>query len=110
MLMARSSVGKDVKAEKSKFCEWVKLPAPSIAHMHPSLLGAKEFPDAGGAGGASVAAKSQRVAETETEMELRMRMRMRMQKQRSCSCQRQIDILLRSTHLSFLQIFSKSNQ
>ena len=48
VLMARSSVGKDVKAEKSKVCEWVKLPAPSTAHMHPSLLGAKEFPDTAG--------------------------------------------------------------
>lgn len=43
--MIRSSVGKDAKVEKSKVCEWVKLPAPSTTHMHPSLLGANEFPD-----------------------------------------------------------------
>ena len=45
VLMARSSFGKDVKAEKSKVWEWVKLPAPSTVHVHPSLLGVKEFPD-----------------------------------------------------------------
>ena len=44
--MVRSSVGKDVKAEKSKVCELVKLPAPSTTHMHPSLVGAAESPDA----------------------------------------------------------------
>ena len=43
--MARSLVGKDVRAEKSKICEWVKLPAPSTTHMHPSLFGVKDFPD-----------------------------------------------------------------
>ena len=42
--MARSSVGKDVKTEKSKVCEWVKLPAPSDTHRHPCLLGVKELP------------------------------------------------------------------
>lgn len=49
--MVRSSVGKDVMAEKSKVCEWVKLPAPSTTHMHPSVLGADELPDAAGAYG-----------------------------------------------------------
>ena len=48
VLMARSSEGKDVKAEKSNVCEWVKLPAPSTVHIHPSLLGSKEPPDTGG--------------------------------------------------------------
>lgn len=38
-------------AEKSKVCEWVKLPAPSTTHMHPSVLGADELPDAAGAYG-----------------------------------------------------------
>ena len=45
MLITRSFVGKDVKVEKSKVCEWVKLPALWTTHIHPSLLGAKEFPD-----------------------------------------------------------------
>ena len=49
VLMARSSDGKDVKAEKSKVCEWVKLPTPSTDHMHPSCLGVLEVPDAAGA-------------------------------------------------------------
>lgn len=48
VLMARSSAGNDVKAEKSKVLEWVKLPAPSTVHIHPSLLGANEFPDTAG--------------------------------------------------------------
>lgn len=48
VLMARSSAGKDVKAEKSNICEWVKLPAPSTVHIHPSLVGAKELPDTAG--------------------------------------------------------------
>ena len=46
--MVRSSCGKDVNAEKSKVCEWVKLPAPSTTHMHPSLLGDRELPDTAG--------------------------------------------------------------
>ena len=48
VLMARSSAGKDVKAEKSNICEWVKLPAPSTVHIHPSLAGVKELPDTAG--------------------------------------------------------------
>lgn len=48
VLMTRSSDGKDVKAEKSKVCEWVKLPTPSTTHVHPSLLGTREFPDTAG--------------------------------------------------------------
>ena len=48
VLMARSSLGKDVKAEKSNVWEWVKLPAPSTTHVHPSLVGIKEFPDSAG--------------------------------------------------------------
>ena len=48
VLMARSSAGKDVKVEKSKVLEWVKLPAPSTVHIHPSLLGANEVPDTAG--------------------------------------------------------------
>ena len=47
-LMARPSVGKEVMVEKSKVCEWVKLPAPSTIHTHPSLLGSSEFPDTAG--------------------------------------------------------------
>ena len=47
--MTRSSVGKDVKTEKSKVCEWVKLPAPSATHRQPSLLGVKELPGTAGA-------------------------------------------------------------
>ena len=48
MLIARSSVGKNAKVEKSKVCECVKLPAPSTTHMHPSLLGASEVPGTAG--------------------------------------------------------------
>lgn len=48
VLIARSSAGKDVKAEKSKILECAKLPAPSTVHIQPSLLGAKEFPDTAG--------------------------------------------------------------
>ena len=43
--MTSSSVGKDVKVEKSKVCEWVKLPTPFTTHTHPSLVGADESPD-----------------------------------------------------------------
>ncbi len=46
--MARSSVGMADKTEKSKVCEWVKLPAPSATHKHPSKFGAKEFPGTAG--------------------------------------------------------------
>lgn len=46
--MTRSSDGTDVKAEKSKVLEWVKLPTRSTVHIQPSLLGANEFPDSAG--------------------------------------------------------------
>lgn len=34
--------------EKSMICEWVKLPAPSTTHAHPTWLGTGERPDVSG--------------------------------------------------------------
>ena len=71
MLIARSSSGKDVKVEKSKVWECVKLPTPSTVHMHPSLLGGGELPDAAGPfDWVSGVAEASGKAETEVGAEL----------------------------------------
>lgn len=43
-VLTSSQDGMLVRAEKSKTCEWLKLPAPSTSHVHPNLLGTGERP------------------------------------------------------------------